>query len=95
MPGLLRDLRQAIDHAKVLRQILALEARAPPPEVTFRQLVQGTQLPRQEAASERAEGDESNAQLSAGREDPVLRVAGPERVFALNGRDRVDRMRAP
>ncbi len=46
--------------------------------------------PRQEAAAERAVGDEADAQFLRGGEHPGLHVAGPEGVFALQGGDRVD-----
>ena len=49
---------------------------------------------REEAAAERAVGDEADPELSDRRQDLVLDVAGPERVLALQGGDRVDGVRA-
>src|SRR5207302_8238876 len=48
----------------------------------------------EEAAAERTVGDEADPELAAGRQDLLLRVAAPQRVFALQRRDRVDRVRA-
>jgi hypothetical protein len=49
---------------------------------------------REKAAAERAVGDEADPELADRRQDLVLDVASPERVLALQGRDRVDGVRA-
>ena len=49
----------------------------------------GLELAGQESAAERAVGDEPDAELAHGRQDLVLRVAAPERVFRLERGDRV------
>src|SRR5688572_13313097 len=51
--------------------------------------------PREEAAAERAEGYEADAELLEGRQDRRLRLAPPERVLALQRGDRMDGMGAP
>ena len=51
-------------------------------------------LSRQEALAERAEGDEADPQLLERRQDVRFRLPPPQRVFALQRRDRLDRMRA-
>ncbi len=52
-------------------------------------------LAGEEAAAERAVGDEADAQLAHGRQDLVLRVARPQRVLGLQRADRVHLVRAP
>ena len=47
-------------------------------------------LPREEALAERAERHEADPELLEGRQDLLLRLAPPERVLALQGRDRLD-----
>src|SRR5207245_2240210 len=51
----------------------------------------GVDLAGEEAGAERAPRHEPDAELLAGGEDSVLLdVASPQRIFALNSRDRVD-----
>ena len=52
------------------------------------------ELAGEEAAAERAVGDEADAELAHGRQHAVLRVARPQRVLGLQRRDRVDGVRA-
>src|SRR6202041_2484456 len=87
----LGDLFNARDQFQVLLEVLALKARRHAPEILgakFRTL----HLAGEDAATERAVGDKSNPQLAAGRKDPALGIAGPQRVFALKRRDRAGRM---
>ena len=49
----------------------------------------------EEAAAERAVGDEADPELAHRRQDLGLGLARPERVLGLQRRDRVDGMRAP
>jgi len=49
----------------------------------------------EESAAERTIGDETDPQLAHGRQDLVLDVAAPQRVFRLEGGNRVNRVRAP
>jgi hypothetical protein len=48
----------------------------------------------QEAAAERAVGDQADPELPQDREDRPLRVAGPERILHLHGAERVHGMGA-
>src|SRR5204863_505191 len=47
----------------------------------------------EKAATERTEWNEPDAEFAQHRDDPWLEIPLPERVFALNGRDRMNRMR--
>ena len=49
----------------------------------------------QKTAAERAEGHEADAQIAAYGQHRLLRFARPQRVFALQRRDRMRRVRAP
>ena len=55
----------------------------------------GVDLPREEALSKRAPGNEPNPEFLARRQHFRFRISRPERVFALDGSDRLDRVRAP
>ena len=58
--------------------------------------VEGRRLvdnPGEEALAERAVGDEPDAELFAGGEDPLFRPAPPQRVLALDGGDRLHGIR--
>ena len=51
-------------------------------------------LPGEEALAQRAERDEADAEFLERRQDLRLRLPPPQRVLALEGRDRLDRVRA-
>ena len=51
--------------------------------------------PGQEAATERAVGDEADPELAHRGEDLGLEIAGPQRVLGLQRGDRMHGMRAP
>src|SRR6185295_4078102 len=51
-------------------------------------------LAREEALAQRAEGNETNSQLLQGRDDLRLGFSPPKRVFALQGGDGLDGVRA-
>ena len=89
------DLLHALDEVEVALEVLALEARVGPAEVVLGEIVGRRDLAGEEAAPERAVGDEADAELADRREDLVLGVARPERVLGLKRADRVDLMRAP
>ena len=57
-------------------------------------LVLGVDRAGQEALAERAEGDEADPELLERRQDRILRLTPPQRVLALEGGDRLHRMRA-
>jgi hypothetical protein len=50
---------------------------------------------RVEALAERAEGDEADAELLERRQDLLLGLSPPQRIFALEGSDRLNGMGAP
>src|SRR5207237_6762634 len=75
-------------------EVLTLVTRVVAAEVAFRVLLGALHRAGQEAAAERRERNESDTQLAQERDDARLEVALPERVLALQGRDRVHGMRA-
>ena len=46
--------------------------------------------PSQEAAPQRAVGDEADIQFLAGIQDSYFRIAAPERIFRLQGQNRMN-----
>ena len=74
-------------------EVLALEPRPATAEVVLREVVDRLDLAGEEAAPERAVGDESDPELAHRRENLVLDVARPERILGLERRDRVHRVR--
>src|SRR4029453_8859028 len=90
-----RDLPDALDEAHVLSEVLLAEARELPAPVVLGQVFRLLEVARQEAAPERAVGDEADAQLPARGQNLRLHVARPERVFALQSGDGVYGRRAP
>jgi len=64
---------QAAHVCQVLFEIPTLEARAVPPPVVGRKIVDFLDFPREEAAAQRAVGHKANAQLPAGGEDSFPR----------------------
>ena len=88
------QLLQTLDEREVAVDVLGLKARHAAPEVGRAESSRIGDRARQEAAAERAVGDEPDAELGAEVEQRVLRVAGPERVLGLQRRHRVRRVRA-
>ena len=88
------QLLETLDERQVAVDVLGLKARHVAPEVGRAESSRIGDRARQEAAAERAVGDEPDAELGAEVEQRVLRVAGPERVLGLQRRHRVRRMRA-
>ena len=85
-----RELLDVPDQREVLFEVRALEARGVAPPVVGSQVLEALDSPRQEAAPEWAVGDEGDAELATNRDDFVLRLAAPQRILSLQGRDRVD-----
>src|SRR5439155_26079784 len=83
-------LADARDEVEILLEVLALEARRQAAVVVGREILEARDLPGQEAAPERAVGDEPDAELAARRENAVLGIRAPERVLGLDRGDRVD-----
>ena len=82
------------DEREVAAQVLLLEARPAPAEVALLQVVDRADPPGEEAAAERAVGDEADSELADGRQDLGLGITRPERVLGLQRRDRMDGVRA-
>src|SRR5690606_24601114 len=92
---LARDLLDLGDQLQVAREVLALEARREAPVVVGREVLEAAELAGEEAAPERAVGDEADPELPARGEHAVLGITGPQRVLALERADRVHRAGAP
>ena len=75
-------------------EVLLLEARAAAPEVLLVEVVDRADPAGEEAAAERAVGDEADPELAHRRQDLRLGIARPERVLGLQRRDRMDGVRA-
>ncbi len=63
------------------------------PEIVLAELIGRLDGAGEEAAAERAERHEADAELAADIEHAVFRVARPQRIFALHGGDRMHGMR--
>src|SRR5712692_5547287 len=87
LPG---DLLDAPDKLEIALEIFSLEARGIAAVVAGREVLEALDLPRQEAAAQRGVSDKSNAQPAARRQDFGFGVAGPQRIFGLKRRDRVN-----
>ncbi|MNU92443.1 hypothetical protein D3C71_823590 [compost metagenome] len=71
-----------------------MEARQAAAEIVGGKPVERLQRTCQSAASERAEGYETDAQFTAGFQHAIFfGIAGPQRIFALNGCNRVNGVR--
>ena len=81
---------QGLDQSEVLGQGVAGEARLGAAEVRGVEAVDPLHRAGQEAAAQRAVGHQADAQLAQGGQDLGFRVAGPQRILALDGRDRMD-----
>src|SRR5689334_14688035 len=64
------------------------------PEVVLAEIVRRREAPGEEAAAERAVGDEADPELADGVEHLALGIPSPERPFRLQRRDRMDGVRA-
>src|SRR6185369_5281585 len=88
------DPAQEVDEGLVRLPGLRREAREERPEVAALELRVLVELAREEAAPERAVGDEVDPELLERREDLGLGAASPERVLALHRGDRLHGVRA-
>src|SRR5271165_706438 len=91
--------RAALGHGKlfdrchkieVLLKVLTLEPWFVAAEVFRRQVIDRLELSGQESATQRAVGDEPDAQFPHGRQDLGLGLAAPERILRLQRGDRVN-----
>ncbi len=85
----LGGLDQRPDQGGVGFQIAVVEARMVPAPVGLGEVAGGGDGPGQHAPAERRIGHEADAQLAADRQDVVLHEAAPQRIFGLQGRDRM------
>ncbi len=81
-------------HCRVGPQVVTQEPRMLPADVLRRELAGIGETAGQEAAADRAVGDEANAQLADGRQDLTLHITRPEAVLGLQRGDRVGGMSA-
>src|SRR6185436_1096275 len=84
------DLTDMIDKRNVLGEVLPLEPRVAATPVVRRHIVDGAEPSGQEAATERAIGDECDFQLTQCWNQLVLGVPGPQRVLGLDGGNWMD-----
>src|SRR4029453_8020994 len=88
--SLCRQLLHRVHELHVGIEVFALEARMALAAVARAVLVGTLRVPGEEAAAERALGDESDAELPARRQDLGLDLALPERVLGLQRADGMD-----
>src|SRR5581483_4740409 len=89
-----RELFDFRDELEVLREVLALETGRLAAKIVRSEIFEALDFARQKAATERTVGDESDAELPAGRERSILRIPGPEGIFGLERRDGMHGARA-
>src|SRR5260221_11537850 len=92
---LARHLLYPLNERKILLEVLALEARSSSTPVVRGQVLDAGDLPGKKPAAQWAVGDEADSEFAHSGQNLVLRVAAPQRVFRLEGRDRVDGVRPP
>ena len=83
-----------VDDREVALEVLAGEARVGLAPVVVGEVVDGADLPGEQAVAERRVGHEPDAELAQQRQDLGLEVAGPQRVLGLQRGDRVHGVRA-
>src|SRR5215213_1509646 len=87
------DLAHPVRQLQVFREVLLRKAgESGAAGVVLGHVLDAPPTSGEEASSERAVGDETNAELSDGRQDFILHIAGKERIFRLErayGMDRV------
>jgi endonuclease/exonuclease/phosphatase family metal-dependent hydrolase len=90
--GTTRQCCETVEQAQVARERLTLEARHGATDVLRLQAVHLAQRAGEEAAPQRAEGDQRNTQFATGLEHRNFGVARPQGIFGLHGRDGMNRM---
>src|SRR6202022_1877708 len=88
----LRDLAEQIDQRLVRLARLRCEARHDLPEVVLVERCLLVDLSRQEALPEWAERDQPDSELLERGEQLLFRLPPPQRILALERRDRLDRV---
>src|SRR5262249_27159724 len=88
------EFADKINHGLVRLAILCAEARNDVPEVRLVELCVFIDLSRQESFPQRAERNKPNAEFFQRRHDSRLWLSPPQRIFALQRRHRLNRMRS-
>ena len=92
---LARERFDAPDEIEILLKVLPLKARMVLAPIVFGNVIRALDLAGEEAAAERAVGDEADPKVADGGQDLVLHVTAPQRVLRLQRRDWMDRVPAP
>ena len=90
----LGDPAQQVDHRQIGLARLGCEARQPASKIAAFKLRARVDRPGEEPPPDRAVGDEADTKLLHGREDFRFGLAPPQGIFALQCRDRLNRMGA-
>jgi hypothetical protein len=85
------DSRRELD---VALKIVTLESRRVSAHIIGRKIFKALELAGEKAASQRAIGNEADAELAANTQDAVLGIAGPKGVFVLERGDGMHGVRA-
>src|SRR5262249_29515600 len=94
-PLLLRERLDMPHEIEVLLEVLSLEPWHVATPVVACQVLVPFDLTRQEPSSERAVRDKADTELANRRQDLILGVAAPQRIFRLERRNGLHTMRAP
>ncbi len=86
--------RRASTNRRLCAPLSPLKRGMAAANVICRQFIDNAEIAGQKTAAERTVGNKADAELLAGREHAVFGFARPERVFGLNGCDRMHGMRA-
>ena len=89
-----RDCFEHVDETEVGGEVVALETWTRSAKVACFDVVGAGEPPGKKAAAQGRVRDEAHAELATRRQNGVLRIARPQRVFALHGCDRMHRVRA-
>ncbi len=84
---------QRVDDTGVRRHVVGLKARQCPPPVVGTEFIRFVDGPSQQGAAQWAVRHETDAEFAQYRKYVRFRFAAPERVFALQGSDRMDGVR--
>ena len=83
------DRADLVDEREVAAEVLPGEAGVGLAPVVVGEVVDGADLPGEQAVAERRVGDEADPELAQQRQDLRLHVAGPQRVLGLKRGDRL------
>ncbi len=92
--GFARDLRDDFQQLQVTGEIVAREAWIVAPKIPGIEVLDASDRSGQETAAERAVGNHPDAEFFADRHDRRLQIARPQRILALQRRDRMHLFRA-